>query len=182
MVQAMTDGPGMGQCECGAVAGPLGVCADYYHGILAEEQADPQMYRWHAPVVCAYLLQHPSGAHEKYLDVQFRMLQLYVDKGLDALLRVAAHQVARNKHGTRSSYDMRPFEGYGSLPPGGPPGTSAPRSANCRSATAASCLTGIWRTGAASKPLSKRRWNPGDPSRPDPRPALAAALPKEGGR
>ncbi|MGC5016240.1 DUF5946 family protein [Streptosporangium sp. DT93] len=118
----MTDGPRMDRCDCGAIAGPLGVCADYYHGILAEEQADPQMYRWHAPVVCAYFLQHPSTAHERYLDGQFRQLQLYVDKGLDALLRVAAHQVARNKHGARSGYDMRPFAAYAPLPPGGPPG------------------------------------------------------------
>ncbi|GAA3165999.1 DUF5946 family protein [Nonomuraea roseoviolacea] len=109
------------QCECGATAGPLGVCVDYYHGILAEEQADPQMYAWHAPVVCAYLLQHPSRAREKYLDGQFRQLQLYVDQGLDALLRVAAHQVARNGHGARSGYDMEPLAPYEPLPVGGPP-------------------------------------------------------------
>ncbi|MEV0201751.1 DUF5946 family protein [Nonomuraea sp. NPDC050691] len=115
----MTDA---GQCDCGAAAGPLGVCVDYYHGILAEEQADPLMYRWHGVVVCAYLLQHPSRAHEKYLDGQFRQLQLYVDKGLDALLRVAAHQVARNRHTARSGYDMAPLEPYEPLPPGGPPG------------------------------------------------------------
>jgi hypothetical protein len=95
---------------------------DYYHTILAEEQADPERYGWHAPVVCAYLLQHPSRAHQKYLDSQFRLLQLYVDKSLDALLRVAAHQVARNKHGTRSSYDMRPLAEYTPLPSGGSPG------------------------------------------------------------
>ncbi|MBT2229071.1 DUF5946 family protein [Nonomuraea sp. NEAU-A123] len=118
----MTDSSSMSQCDCGAIAGPLGVCVDYYHGILAEEQADPQMYRWHAPVVCAYLLQHPSRAHEKYLDGQFRQLQLYVDKGIDALLRVAAHQVARNRRGTQSGYDMAPLAAYAPLPPDRPPG------------------------------------------------------------
>ncbi|WP_049565192.1 DUF5946 family protein [Nonomuraea sp. SBT364] len=118
----MTDSPdNPDRCDCGAAAGPLGVCVDYYHAILAEEQGDPRMYRWHAPVVCAYLLQHPSRGHEKYLDSQFRMLQLYVDQGLDALLRVAAHQVARNKHGVRSGYDMAPLAGYAPLPPDGPP-------------------------------------------------------------
>ncbi|MEU7901088.1 DUF5946 family protein [Nonomuraea sp. NPDC049152] len=117
----MTDNLSTGQCDCGAMAGPLGVCVDYYHAILAEEQADPQMYRWHAPVVCAYLLQHPSNGHEKYLDGQFRQLQLYVDKGLDALLRVAAHQVARNNHKARSSYDTAPLAAYAPLPTGGSP-------------------------------------------------------------
>lgn len=121
MVQIMTDNPIAAQCDCGAVAGPLGTCVDYYHAILSEEQADPHMYMWHAPVVCAYLLQHPSRAHGQYLDGQFRQLQLYLDKGLDALLRVAAHQVARNKHGVRSSYDMAPLAAYEPLPPGGPP-------------------------------------------------------------
>ncbi|MEU6413862.1 DUF5946 family protein [Microbispora sp. NPDC046933] len=122
MVRTMTDGPGMDRCDCGATTGPLGGCVDYYHAILAEEQTDPQMYRWHTPVVCAYLLQHPSRAHGKYLDGQFRLLQLYVDKGLDALLRVAAHQVARNRHGARSSYDMAPLAEYAPLPQGGSPG------------------------------------------------------------
>ncbi|MBB3732541.1 DUF5946 family protein [Nonomuraea dietziae] len=117
----MPDSPLIGQCDCGATAGPLGVCADYYHAILAEEQADPEMYRWHAPVVCAYLLQHPSRGHEKYLDSQFRYLQFYVDKGLDALLRVAAHQVARNNHRARSGYDMTPVATYAPLPLGRTP-------------------------------------------------------------
>lgn len=121
MLQAMADSSLLSQCDCGAVAGPLGVCVDYYHAILAEEQADPRMYRWHAPVVCAYLLQHPSRAHEKYLDGQFRQLQLYLDKGLDALLSVAAHQVAWNKRGAGSSYDMAPLAAYAPLPSGGPP-------------------------------------------------------------
>lgn len=96
------------------------MCADYYHAILAEEQADPEMYRWHAPVVCAYLLQHPSQAHAKYLDGQFRQLQLLLDRGLEAMLRVAAHQVARNR--ARTGYDMAPLEAYEALPEGGPPG------------------------------------------------------------
>ncbi len=117
---AMTDSPGTGRCDCGAAAGPLGECVDYYYAILAEEQTDPQMYRWHTTVVCAYLLQHPARAHEKYLDTQFRLLQLYLDKGLDALLRVAAHQVARNRHGVRSGYDMAPLAEYDPLPSGSP--------------------------------------------------------------
>lgn len=111
----------MDQCDCGAIAGPLGGCVDYYHAILAEEQGDLEMYRWHTPVVCAYLLQHPVSAHAKYLDGQFRQLQLYVDKGLDALLRVAAHQVAQNRRGGRPSWDLEPLASYAPLPPGGPP-------------------------------------------------------------
>lgn len=118
----MTDNAAPERCDCGGLAGPLGMCVDYYHAILAEEQSDPQMYRWHAPVVLAYLLQHPSRAHEKYLDGQFRQLQFFVDNGLDALLRVAARQVARNKHGVKSGYDMAPFAAYAPLPPDGSPG------------------------------------------------------------
>ncbi|MEV4321909.1 DUF5946 family protein [Microbispora rosea] len=118
----MTDGSGTGECECGATPGPLGECVDYYHAILAEEQADPEMYRWHTVVVCAYLLQHPARAYDKYLDGQFRLLQLYLDKGLDALLRVAAHQVARNRHGSWPGYDMAPLAEYAPLPRGGSPG------------------------------------------------------------
>ncbi len=111
----------MDQCDCGAIAGPLGVCEDYYHAVLAEEQADPRMYAWHAPMVCAYLLQHPSRAAEKYLDGQFRQLQLFLDKGIDALHRVAAHQVARNRHGTQKGYDPSPLAAYEPLPQGAPP-------------------------------------------------------------
>ncbi|MEV4569336.1 DUF5946 family protein [Nonomuraea sp. NPDC049419] len=117
---SMTD-----RCDCGATAGPLGMCVDYYHGILAEEQSDPQMFRWHACVVVTYLLQHPSRAHEKYLDDQYRQLQLYVDQGLDALLRLAAHRVARNNHRARRSHDTAPLTAYAPLPKGEPPGFSA---------------------------------------------------------
>ncbi|MFB4282497.1 DUF5946 family protein [Nonomuraea sp. MTCD27] len=111
----------MARCDCGADSGPLGVCADYYHAILAEEQGDPGMYRWHAVVVCAYVLQHPSAGRGKFLDGQFRLLQLYAHQGLDALLRLQAHQVARNNHRARSGYDMRPLTPYAPLPAGGPP-------------------------------------------------------------
>ncbi len=115
MIQAMTD-----RCDCGAPAGPLGRCADYYYAILAEEQSNPGMYRWHNPVVCAYLLQHPAEGHAKHLDVQFRWLQLLLDQGVDAVIRVAAHQVARNRHASRQGYDMTPFEKYTPLPPDAP--------------------------------------------------------------
>ncbi len=118
----MTERPSVEQCDCGATAGPLGLCADYYHRILIEEQTDPQMYRWHAPVVCAYLLQHPGRAHRRHLDVQFRWLQFYLDQGLDAMLRMARHQVARNNHRVRASYDMTPLERYAPLPAGTSPG------------------------------------------------------------
>jgi hypothetical protein len=118
MLRDMTESPNAEQCDCGATAGPLGLCVDYYHRILIEEQGDPQMFRWHAPVVCVYLLQHPPSAHAKYLDVQFRWLQFYLDKGLDAVIRMARHQVARNNHRARSDYDMAPLAPYAPLPAG----------------------------------------------------------------
>lgn len=99
-------------CECGAPAGALGLCEDYFHGILAEEQGDPDMYAWHAPVVCAYFLQHPARGAGKYLDGQFRMLQLYVAEGLDAVHRLSARQVAGNRRGGTPA----PVEGYEPLP------------------------------------------------------------------
>jgi hypothetical protein len=117
----VTDFQGVNGCECGAPAGALGTCAEYYHAVLAEEQADAEMYRWHAPVVCAYILQHPSGASTRYLDNQYRILQLYLDKGLDALLSLARHQVARNNHKAHSVYDVAPLESYAPRRPGGSP-------------------------------------------------------------
>nr|WP_245653383.1 DUF5946 family protein [Herbidospora sakaeratensis] len=108
------------RCDCGAAAGPLGRCADYYYAILAEEQADPGMYRWHNPVVCCYLLQHPAEGHQNHFDVQFRWLQLLLDQGVEAVVRVAAYQVSRNRHGSRRGYDMTPLEKYAPLPPGEP--------------------------------------------------------------
>ncbi|AQZ69744.1 unnamed protein product [[Actinomadura] parvosata subsp. kistnae] len=108
-------------CDCGAPAGPLGECADYYNTILAEEQLDPDMYKWHAVVVCVYLLQHPSRGHEKYLDSQYRWLQFYLDQGIDAVQRLRDHQVARNNHRSRAAYDMSPLDPYLPLPAGGPP-------------------------------------------------------------
>ncbi|MEV5495835.1 DUF5946 family protein [Nonomuraea fuscirosea] len=112
----------MSHCDCGATAGPLGVCADYYHEVLSEEQRDPEMYRWHAVVVCAYLLQHPPAGPGAYLDGQYRLLQFYADKGLDALTRLQAYRVARNNHRARATDDPGPLAPYAPLPatrPGG---------------------------------------------------------------
>lgn len=113
--------PGGLRCECGATIRDGASCETVYHEILAAEQQDPALARWHTVVVCAYLLQHPSQGHALSLDGQFRMLQLYRDKGLDALLRVAAHQRARNRHGAPAGYDMAPLEPYAPLPIGSPP-------------------------------------------------------------
>ncbi|MFC7582979.1 DUF5946 family protein [Nonomuraea antimicrobica] len=159
-------------CDCGATAGPLGLCADYYHAILVDEQLDPRMRPWHAVVVCVYLLQHPSRGHEKHLDGQFRMLQYYLDRGLDALLRFAAHQVARNNHRARSGYDLRPLEPYEPLPPHGRQSASVRASATFRTTgTAVSSPTATTRTGSASATSPKRPPNPGSPSgRTGPRP------------
>ncbi len=129
-------------CVCGAVAGALGECADYYHAILSEEQRDPEMWSWHAPVVCAYLLQHPAEGHPKFLDVQFRWLQLLLDQGIDALVRVAAHQKARNRHGSRQGYDMAPFEKYAPSRPPSPRDSGNP-SAGCPSSMAVSSSTAM---------------------------------------
>ncbi|MEV0581706.1 DUF5946 family protein [Nonomuraea sp. NPDC050310] len=108
-------------CECGA----RGACVEYYHAILSEEHLDPVMSRWHGPVVCAYLLQHPDQGHPKYLDSQFRQLQFFLDQGLEALHRVAAHQVARNNHRVRAGWDEEPLKGYAALPEGRPAGFGA---------------------------------------------------------
>lgn len=122
MLRTMADSPRVNQCDCGATAGPQGLCVDYYHRILSDEQLDPEMSRWHAPVVCAYFLQHPAEAHPKYLDGQYRCLQFYLDQGLDALIRMWRHQVARNNHKAQSGYDMRPLAPYAPLPEGRSPG------------------------------------------------------------
>lgn len=113
--------PGGLTCACGAPVRDGAGCEAVYHEILAAEQQDPVLARWHTVVVCAYLLQHSSRGHAASLDGQFRMLQLYRDRGLDALLRVTAHQRARNWHGVRVGYDMAPLEPYAPLPQGTPP-------------------------------------------------------------
>ncbi len=113
--------PGGLTCECGATIRDGANCEAIYYEILAAEQQDLTLARWHTVVVCAYLLQHPSHGHYTYLDGQFRLLQLYRDKGLVALLRVTSHQRARNRHGVRAGYDMAPLVPYASLPRVSPP-------------------------------------------------------------
>lgn len=108
-------------CECGARIVDGVRCEAVYHEILAAEQRDPVLARWHTVVVCAYLLQHPSRGKAAFLDGQFRLLQLYREQGLDALLRVASHQRSRNRHAVRTGYDMAPLEPYAALPEREPP-------------------------------------------------------------
>lgn len=103
-------------CECGATT----PCIDTWHEGLALEQADPQMYAWHTPLVCAYILQHSSRMLPQFADGQFRMLQFYIDQGIEATNALARHQVARN-NASGSGFDMKPLEPYAALPAAGRP-------------------------------------------------------------
>ncbi|MDV3220354.1 DUF5946 family protein [Intrasporangium sp.] len=98
-------------CECGQPR----PCIDSWHEALAEEQQDRTMYRWHLPLVMTFVLQHRSQFRARQASAQYQLLQLYVDRGLEAVLRVAAHQVARNGR-AKSGYDLRPLEPYAALP------------------------------------------------------------------
>ncbi len=75
------------------------------------------MYAWHAVTVSAYLLQHPSQIPDGYRDVQFRILQLYRDRGVDGLQGFVRHQRARNNHRNIRGYDLEPLAPYSELPP-----------------------------------------------------------------
>jgi len=68
-----------------------------WHEALAAEQADPQMARWHNPLVCAFILQHPSQFRPRFADGQFRFLQLFIDQGIQAVNTVARRGAARNR-------------------------------------------------------------------------------------
>lgn len=114
-------GLGRVRCTCGAPVDDGVRCEDVYHEILAAEQLDPTLGRWHTVVVCAFLLQHPAQGKAAFLNTQFRILQLYRERGLDALLRFANHQRDRNRHSIQSGYDMAPLEPYAPLPDREPP-------------------------------------------------------------
>ncbi|WP_405178681.1 DUF5946 family protein [Nocardia sp. NBC_01377] len=103
-------------CECGAAM----PCIDSWHAALAVEQSDPMMYAWHAPLVCAFVLQHRSRLLPRHADGQFRILQFYVDQGIEATNRLAQHQISRNRR-SASGYDMEPLAPYTALPKSVPP-------------------------------------------------------------
>jgi hypothetical protein len=87
---------------------------------LAAEQADPMMYTWHAPLVCAFVLQHRSRLLPQYANGQFRMLQFYADQGIEATNQLARHQIGRNRQ-SQGGYDMEPLAPYAALPRSGFP-------------------------------------------------------------
>jgi hypothetical protein len=99
-------------CECGAAT----ACAGTWHEALAAEQADPAMGRWHTPLVCCFVLQHRSRLRARFADGQYRFLQLFLDRGVDAVNAVARERTARNR-GPRPAFDSRPFAHYAALPP-----------------------------------------------------------------
>ncbi len=103
--------------ECGGVRGALGDCAAVFEAQQLSELEQPAMYAWHAVTVSAYLLQHPSQIPDGYRDVQFRILQLYRDRGVDGLQGFVRHQRARNNHRNIRGYDLEPLAPYSELPP-----------------------------------------------------------------
>lgn len=112
---------GAASCECGAAV----VCRDTWHEALAAEQGDPAMAAWHNPLVCCYLLQHRQELHPRFANGQYRFLQLFLDRGVDAVNAEARHRTARNR-GAHPTFDSRTLDGYEALPTGWfPPSFSA---------------------------------------------------------
>jgi hypothetical protein len=99
-------------CECGATSGCLGV----WYEALAAEQADQAMYAWHAPLVCAFYLQHRSKFHPRFAEGQYRLLQLFVDRGIEAVHAVARAGIARNR-GKTPEFPSAELAQYEGLPP-----------------------------------------------------------------
>lgn len=97
------------QCECGA---PLD-CLTVWHEALAAEQRDQAMYSWHTPLVCAFYLQHRSMYQPHFADGQYRLLQLFVDRGIEAVHAVARQHVDRNRGSTPaiSAPELARYEG-----------------------------------------------------------------------
>lgn len=90
-------------------------CLEAWHAVLGAEREDPAMYPWHLPLVCTFVLQHRSHFLAQHADGQFRTLQFYIDKGVDATVWFARHQVARNGK-VKSGFDTAPLEPYAALP------------------------------------------------------------------
>lgn len=103
------------RCECSAE----NECLPVWHAALAEEQANPEMYRWHNPLVCVFVLQHRSMFRRDHGDVQFQNLQLFIDQGIDAVNRVAKQTKTRNK-GSNPQLTPPELSAYDSLPQGFP--------------------------------------------------------------
>jgi hypothetical protein len=107
-------------CECGSDSD----CFPVWHEALAEEQRDPTMAAWHNPLVCGFILQHPSLFQSRFADGQYRFLQLFVDRGIDAVNAVARDRTARNR-GSAPAFDSPELESYESIPTTGFPATFA---------------------------------------------------------
>jgi len=94
-------------CECGAVS----ECFPIWHEALAAEQVDPTMAAWHTPLVCAFILQHRSCFQPRFADGQYRFLQLFVDRGIDAVNASARRRTARNR-GSARAVDLGELQRY----------------------------------------------------------------------
>ena len=82
------------------------------------------MAAWHNPLVCGFVLQHPPLLQPRFADGQFRFLQLFVDRGIDAVNAVARTRTARNR-GSASTFDPVELESYEPIPTTGFPAAFA---------------------------------------------------------
>ncbi len=73
------------------------------------------MARWHNPLVCAFILQHPSQFRPRFADGQFRFLPLFIDQGIQAVNAVARRSTVRNR-GSRPVVLPGWFGAYAPLP------------------------------------------------------------------
>lgn len=82
------------------------------------------MAAWHNPLVCGFILQHRSLFQPQFADGRFRFLQLFVDRGLDAVNAVARARTARNR-GSALTFDPVELESYEPIPTAGFPAAFA---------------------------------------------------------
>jgi hypothetical protein len=82
------------------------------------------MAAWHNPLVCGFILQHLSLFQRRFADGQYRFLQLFVDRGIDAGNAVARARTARNR-GSAPTFHPAELERYESIPTTGFPAAFA---------------------------------------------------------
>jgi hypothetical protein len=114
--------PPHGTCrQCGLTEIEGRTCTATFHELLAREQQSPELAAYHGIVVPCYFLQHSGDLPEAMRDVQWRMLQLFAERGIEALHRVQHHLRRMNSHRRHRPLSFSVLDDFEALPNVSPP-------------------------------------------------------------
>ena len=102
--------------QCGQPERDGRTCVTAFHELLAREQQSPELALYHGVVVPCYFLQHSDDLPDGVRDAQWRLLHVFVERGIEGIVRAAKHLRRMNSHRHRGPLSIAILDEFEGVP------------------------------------------------------------------